>query len=201
MKRLTLLVSLAGVLLACSSSPKPIAMMGSDEDIDRMVGSWMGTYEADAGDRSGTIQFELDRDADTATGQVVMYFGVFDPARPSEEQDVQSLRLAISFIQLGDGFVSGRLSPYLDPTCECMIETLFQGKLINDVIEGTFSSHGTSERLLRSGTWKVIRASRSPLRHSPAGVEAGQQDLRSSPASAIPRFTISIPMTITTSPE
>jgi len=163
MNRMKVLVPLVAALLACSSSPKPISMMGSDEDISRMVGSWMGTYEAEDGIRSGTIQFELERDADTASGRVVMYFGAFNPTLPADQQEVQSLRLAISFIQLGDGFVSGRLSPYLDPTCECMIETLFQGKLTKDVIEGTFSSHGTNERLLRTGKWKVTRASKSPL--------------------------------------
>jgi len=166
MKRKTLLALATAAFLACSSNPKPISMMGSPEDISLMVGSWIGTYEAEDGNRSGTIQFELDRDEDTASGRVEMYFGVFDPASPIEQQDVVSIRLAISFIQLGSGFVSGRLSPYLDPTCECMIETLFQGKLLGDVIEGTFSSHGTNQRLLRSGSWKVIRASRSPLRNT-----------------------------------
>lgn len=163
MKTATVAALAAATALACSSNPKPISMMGSPEDIDRMVGSWIGTYESDAGDRSGTIQFELAKDADTASGQVVMYFGKLDPSRPTDEQEVRSLRLAISFIQLGDGYVSGRLSPYLDPTCECMIETLFQGKLEGDTIEGTFSSHGVSEELRRSGTWSVNRASKSPL--------------------------------------
>jgi hypothetical protein len=163
MKRRTLLVLATAAFLACSSNPKPISVMGSQEELNLMVGSWIGMYEAEDGNRSGTIQFELARDADTASGRVEMYFGVFDPASPPEQQEVQSIRLAISFIQLGDGFVSGRLSPYLDPTCECMVETLFQGKLLGDVIDGTFSTHGTNQRMLRSGTWKVIRASTSPI--------------------------------------
>ena len=163
MKRMTLSALIAAALLACSSNPKPISMMGAPEDLTLMVGSWIGTYDADDGTRSGTIQFELDRDADTASGRVVMYFGVVDPASPPEQQGIQSLRLAISFIQLGGGFVSGRLTPYQDPSCQCLIETLFQGKLEGDVIEGTFSSHGVSEHLLRSGKWMVHRASKSPL--------------------------------------
>jgi len=163
MKRMTLSVLIAAALLACSSNPKPISMMGSPEEISHMVGSWIGTYNADDANRSGTIQFELERDAETATGLVVMYFGVVDPATPPEQQEIQSVRLAISFIQLGDGFVSGRLSPYMDPACECMIETLFQGKLDGDTIEGTFSSHGVNQHLLRSGKWTVQRASKRPM--------------------------------------
>jgi len=153
----------ASALLACSSNPKPISMMGSPEDIEQMVGSWIGTYESESGDRSGTIQFELAKDADTASGSVVMYLGKIDPAHPAESRRVRSLRLAISFIQLGHGYVSGRLAPYFDPSCECMMETLFQGRLEGDTIGGTFSSHGVSEDLYREGTWSVNRASKSPL--------------------------------------
>jgi hypothetical protein len=166
MKTSFLVTLAAATVLGCSSNPKPISMMGSPEDINLMVGSWIGTYASDAGDRSGTIQFELEKDVETASGRVVMYFGEIDPSRPAEQQDVRSLRLAISFIQLGSGYVSGRLTPYLDPTCECMIETLFQGKLEGDTIEGTFSSHGVNEDLHRVGTWSVNRASKSPLGNS-----------------------------------
>ncbi len=151
------------VVYGCSSSPPPISMVGEKGDINLLVGTWRGEYEADDGSRDGTIEFVLVRDSDTATGSVIM--SVRDDARtdardtPSADDLSLARRPVIRFVQLGKGYVSGRLDPYEDPDCRCVIETLFEGKLDGDEIVGTYTSKGVYEQFLRTGTWKVQRTS------------------------------------------
>ncbi len=143
----------------CSSNPQPISVVGERDDINLLVGTWRGHYEADDNSRSGVIEFQLARDSDTASGSVIMYAGDDRAPTASPEGASMSHRLAIRFIQLGKGFVSGRLDPYEDPDCRCVIETLFEGRLTGDVIEGGYSSRGVYEPFTRTGKWKVTRVS------------------------------------------
>jgi len=153
---------LVALIAACSSNPQEIAIVGEREDVERLVGSWRGEYRADDGSRSGTIEFHLSRDSETAVGSVVMYTHEVQSTQPGRDDIARSQRLAIRFIQSGKGYVSGRLDPYEDPRCQCMIETLFDGRLKGDVIEGTYRSKGVYEPFLRTGTWKVTRTSSDP---------------------------------------
>lgn len=64
--------------------------------------------------------------------------------------------LAIRFVRVAEGAVSGRLEPYLDPDCDCEASTTFTGRVHGDVIEGTFHvvSRGVSGT---TGRWRAWR--------------------------------------------
>jgi hypothetical protein len=143
----TLVVSL---VLSCSSSKQGISLVGEKGEISDLTGMWRGTYDSDDGTRTGTIELNIAKDAKTATGSVIM--------RMSDNPDMP-LRLAIRFVQIAEGWVSGRLDPYEDPDCNCLVESLFQGRLSGDSMVGTYSTRGVAEEFLRTGSWLMTRDS------------------------------------------
>jgi hypothetical protein len=153
-------VSLLG---ACAGTAPPIPVGGSPADIAALAGQWTGDYDSPAAGRSGSIVFTLSAGADTANGDVVMLPRVWNsPAagvKPGGPQTppVTAQALSISFVRASDGHVTGRLDPYHDPDCDCMVVTTFDGRLKGDTIEGTFVTTNNEKAAPRRGTWKVSR--------------------------------------------
>jgi hypothetical protein len=100
--------------------------------------------------------FQLAAGADSATGDVLM----FPRAVPSGDQATvrQPLpqSLAIRFVRADNNKVSGVLSPYTDPDCQCRADTVFEGELSGDVIEGKYTVSRSGGDPI-TGTWKVKR--------------------------------------------
>jgi hypothetical protein len=147
---------IAALAVACSSSKQPISVMGDTGDLEALAGSWVGTYHSDNQKTRGTIEFLLDHHADTASGSVVMYAPGVDPHHGGE--DVPAARLLIRFVQAEGGWISGRLDPYEDPECQCVVETLFRGKIEGDSMAGNYTTRGVYESFVRTGTWTATRA-------------------------------------------
>ena len=51
----------------------------------------------------------------------------------------------------------GRLIPYRDPECDCLVITHFEGRLRGDTIEGTFTRRHVEGSEIQTGVWKVTR--------------------------------------------
>jgi hypothetical protein len=134
--------------LGCSSSDQEISLVGEKDELGELTGVWRGTYDSDDGTRTGTIELRIAKDAKTATGSVIM--------RISDNPDMP-LNLAIRFVQIAEGWISGRLDPYEDPECMCLVESLFQGRLAGDSMVGTYSTRGVAEEFLRTGSWLMTR--------------------------------------------
>jgi hypothetical protein len=64
--------------------------------------------------------------------------------------------LTIRFVSAANGMVSGRLDPYNDPECGCQVETVFEGRIAGDTIEGRYTSR-RSGTTTQTGEWKVTR--------------------------------------------
>jgi hypothetical protein len=166
MKRMgwTIASTLALALGGCSSAPEPIPIAGAPADIARMAGEWGGEYQAANTGRSGSIVFQLAVGADTARGDVVMFSHQRRESRLPQQDPTVGLAIArtpavlqIAFVQATDGGLEGRLSPYRDPDCDCILDTRFQGRIHGDVIEGTFVSQSDGSGIAQTGTWKVKR--------------------------------------------
>ena len=63
----------------------------------------------------------------------------------------------MSFVQVDNGLVRGRLAPYTDPECGCIVDTVFDGRVTGDRIEGSFTIKNTLTGTTREGRWSVKR--------------------------------------------
>jgi hypothetical protein len=151
------LALVAALALGCSSNKQPISVVGESQDLEALAGAWEGTYQSDNRKTRGTIEFLLDHHADTASGSVVMYAPGVDPHHGGE--DVPAAHLLIRFVQTAGGWISGRLDPYEDPECQCVVETLFRGKLEEGSMAGNYTTRGVYESFVRTGTWSAKRVS------------------------------------------
>lgn len=149
---------------ACASVPEPVPVVGDPVELGRLAGEWGGEYQGATSGRSGSIVFNLAAGADTAFGDVVMIprdrresrLPVQDPSAGLPTPRTPEV-LSIAFVRATDGGLSGRLTPYRDPDCDCMLLTQFQGRIRGDVIEGTFTSTPDGGGAIQTGKWKVSR--------------------------------------------
>jgi hypothetical protein len=154
---------IAALVAACSTGPGPVPVVADQAELFQLAGEWHGTYDSPVVDRHGTIEFKLEAGRDTAQGDVTMIpRGWTRPLGPAEHpaaavRDAGAPEvLQILFVRLEYGVVSGTLEPYKDPDCGCAVYTTFTGRLMGNVIEGTFTSrpgHGPAYE----GSWRVQR--------------------------------------------
>lgn len=128
-----------------------------------LTGIWEGEFRSVETGRNGTITFNLAANADTASGGVTMLTRPSDVRRlatgdPSGVQQQPLARtLFITFVQAENDLVSGKLDPYQDPDCDCILNTVFEGRLEGNRIEGTYTSRSQATGLFVKGTWYVER--------------------------------------------
>ncbi|HSJ15441.1 MAG TPA: hypothetical protein VK939_13550 [Longimicrobiales bacterium] len=155
-------LALVAVLLACGGMSTRVPLYG---DVSRLTGEWRGQYTSDESGRAGSIAFRLEAGRDTARGDVLM----FVPRAPNEAPSFQpagqpaplppdARPLRIRFVQVDADRVRGRLDPYPDPACGCMVETIFEGRLQGDVITGTFTTRHLERDRVQRGRWHVHRS-------------------------------------------
>jgi hypothetical protein len=154
--------ALAG--FGCSGAPAPVPVVGAPSDLGQLSGEWGGEYRGESTGRSGSIVFKLSAGADTAFGDVVMIPRQRNPQHLPVQDPSVGLPIArgaevlsIAFVRAAGGGVSGRLNPYREPECDCVLITRFEGHLRGDTIEGTYTSQRVDGGDLQTGVWKVAR--------------------------------------------
>ena len=167
MKYAALRISLLVVASGCSAIHQPVPVYGEAQTLQGLDGQWEGTYSSYGTGRAGDIYFDLTAEADSAVGEVVMFApGHYDTANPPADEgqvrfeSAHSEVLTISFVRAEGNHVSGRLSPYTDPACGCTLTTTFDGELVGDRIEGTFTSHSREHGHTNLGMWQMTRKQR-----------------------------------------
>ena len=152
-----LMIVLLASSLSCSTAPRPVPVTGTPAGLHALTGEWSGEYHANQGGREGTVIFKLAAGADSAAGEVLMFpRGTSLPGDNGPARQPLPQSLSIRFLRAGNDEVTGVLDPYVDPDCDCRAETVFQGKLAGDVIEGTYTVGRTGNESV-TGTWKVKR--------------------------------------------
>lgn len=150
--------ALAGLLLVAGcTSPQsaPIPVRG---DLSSLAGEWRGSYESPALGRGGSIIFTLVSGEEHAHGDVVMVpSGTTSRLRPAEGMNAAApaQTLTIQFVRAIGDQVTGTLSPYTDPECNCTATASFTGRLDGNAIRGTFVMRRASGSA--QGTWAVSR--------------------------------------------
>jgi hypothetical protein len=151
-------------LTGCGSQPG-IRVVANPSDLALLSGRWDGEFTGDESKRSGSITFSLTSGKDTAYGDVIMTpRGSAEPLLPAEppERTIE-LRsheevLAIRFVRIEGGDISGDLTPYRDPATDNIITTTFRGRLSGDSMEGTYIATVLQSGERRTGHWKVTRS-------------------------------------------
>jgi len=138
------LVTVLALLGACASSMSTVPVRGDADDIARLAGEWKGQFEGVNNSRRGTIDFNFAMGRHTADAKVIM------------QVDGKPLRLAVANLQIDDAQVRGTIEPYVDPTCNCRIETKFEGALSSGFMVGTYSVHPDGAAP-RTGNWSAER--------------------------------------------
>jgi hypothetical protein len=165
MRRISL--CLTTLVAACALNPAPVPVVGDSRDISSLAGEWVGDYRGRDNGRSGSIVFRLAQGTDTAHGDVVMIprapAGIHtdDPASRllQQHRGAQNLVLAIRFVRVSDGWVSGAIEPYPSPDCDCDLVTTFRGQRRGNRIEGTYETQHTDCRMpVERGTWWAERS-------------------------------------------
>jgi hypothetical protein len=156
--------ALAAVVLAVACAaptpPPAVPVRGEPADLSALAGEWTGEYSSAGTGRSGAIRMTIEAGTNIAHGDVLMF-----PARAEERPQAANAdpagaapqALAIRFVAIADGLVSGTLEPYRDPQCNCILSTTFTGRVQGDTIEGTFISHGGRAHTIQEGRWRVDR--------------------------------------------
>jgi hypothetical protein len=160
----TLVASFALMLMSCGSTePWPVPVRGNPADLVAIAGEWSGAYDSHASGRSGSITFHLTEDPGGAHGDVLMVpkqeFVRGDEGRSAHDEALRGPRvLAIEFVRIAAGEISGRIAPYPDPESPgATLETHFAGHLDGESIEGTFVTYSDQGVSPRRGTWRVRR--------------------------------------------
>ena len=161
--RTTATLLLLAAATACAVNPAPVPVDGTHADIATLAGRWEGSYLGNETGRTGGITFTLTADRDSASGDVLMdpvgqYGGSTsaDAARAGDAAPSLGRFLAIRFVRLRGGEVSGTMAPYTAPDCNCRVRTTFTGRVSGDAIRGTFVTAGEGARRT-TGTWEVRR--------------------------------------------
>jgi hypothetical protein len=152
MKRVALMVCLSGLMaltMACAGSLKTFPVQGRETELAKMRGDWKGEYTSPATGRTGTIHFNLEFGRDIAEGEVQMNI----PGQPTP----RTLKIDVMRVQGSE--LHGKLARYVDPACNCAVETVFVGALNGNIIEGTFTTTPVGKDSSVGGTWRAERYS------------------------------------------
>ncbi len=147
-RKAPLAVAIALLAAACGSSLNSVPVRGSDGEVVALAGEWKGQFDGIANGRRGTIAFALETGRHTADGKVMMY---------DEGSKADPTHLRIEYLEVANHQVTGRIQDYQDPTCNCVVETHFEGAITGDIIIGTYrvKAQGTDQE--RLGQWSVER--------------------------------------------
>ncbi len=146
------------------AAPPSVAVTGSPVDRAALAGVWDGEYSSAATGRSGIIVFEFNSEGDELAGEVIMVpqdrmprsFLLGPDVEVLEQYSSFSEILQIERVHVEGGKLTGRLLPYEDPNCQCVVSTDFEGTIDGDTITGTFTVKAASGSV-RRGRWRISR--------------------------------------------
>ena len=163
-RSLPTLLMLGLTLTACGASRSPVPLVGASSDIGALTGEWAGDYSSAESGRSGSISFTLRAAGDSAFGDVIMIPSAWGrPLVPWRQenatggganQQAASTVLAIRFVRVEHGHVSGTLDPYADPQTGARLLTTFSGEVNGKTIAGTYTTRLPSGDT-QIGRWTV----------------------------------------------
>jgi hypothetical protein len=158
--------ALSAMLAACGpGSQTPVPVLGAAPDVRALAGQWDGWYSSAATGRTGSISFTLSARGDSAFGDVVMIPRASgqplrpwnEPSAPGAVTPPRTSVLTINLVRVAAGRVTGTLAPYADPATGAQLFTRFEGSLVGDTIDGTYTTTSAASVESQTGQWQVTR--------------------------------------------
>jgi hypothetical protein len=134
------------VLGACGSSMSSVPVQGEDKELAALAGEWKGEFEGDTRERRGTIAFDLELGRHTANAKVIMNSTAGAP-----------VDLKVEYLKVVNGQLRGKIEPYMDPGCNCTVNTEFEGSLTSGFIVGTYVAAMDADGKKLTGQWSAER--------------------------------------------
>ena len=156
------LIAAVAVTAGCKSSnpAPPVPVQGSH--VSALRGKWIGEYSSRDTGRTGSITFELKAFEKTARGDVLMVpKDAYAPNAPTSGPEAVAKMpqvLHIEFVDSSGGTVNGMMDTYVDPRCNCRVQTTFEGTITGDTIQGTFRTVPQEGDVpITNGVWHVTK--------------------------------------------
>lgn len=154
------------LLASCAAAPlPPVAVIATRPDALALAGSWEGEYSSAVTRRSGTIQFFLSADPDSASGEVIMFPSRIP--RPTNGNahgttlEQEPRHLMIRLVMAAGDSVIGVLSPYEDYDGSALL-TRFVGVVRDDTMQGQYVTENVRTREITDGEWNLRRRNPRP---------------------------------------
>jgi hypothetical protein len=155
-----LAAALAAGCAAKNPAPAVPVEAAKKSDSRALAGKWSGDYVSPDNGRRGSIVFQFKSGGAEGYGDVLMWPVGSKDAGQSAAQAEKTMPqvLKIESIRSEGGYVTGAMSTYKDPDCDCDVHTTFSGSIDGDVIVGEFTIERFDKKGLKAkGTWKVTR--------------------------------------------
>ena len=167
----TLIIGAATSLMfgcaSTSSTTSTAKVSGASVDVAQLSGSWEGKYISTVTQRSGVISLDLNKSTNKAVGQVLLTSTVekkkttHTPKGNTKTSTVTSSQvkpLPVEFVAVKNGKVNGTVTPYADPRFGGQtVFTSFEGTLVGNRMEGTFTSRIGQSGNSYNGSWWAAR--------------------------------------------
>ena len=159
--------SIASIMFGCAltSTPDIKEVSGTTFDIAQLTGTWEGNFDSTVTQRSGTITLELNQEGQREVGSILLQYQKKHPKVHAPKGHnikktgtyTKTKPLSVEFIAIEDGKISGTVTPYLDPIFSRKIFSTYEGKLIGNRIEGTYTSRIGQNGNSFTGSWWAVR--------------------------------------------
>src|SRR5918995_2926467 len=132
-----------------TSPPAPVPVQGTQDEVMVLSGEWSGRYWSKATGRHGIIRFSLPEHADTGYGEVEITFSpslhlLYEDTEENKLEPKPCTVISITVVRVEGERIRGTMAPYWDPDCDCQARTVFEGRIANNRITGTFSTQRAS---------------------------------------------------------
>ncbi len=133
------------VVLAAAGCSKlaSVPLRGSEAEVVNVAGQWRGAFIHAEKRMQAIIDMRFHVGLHTA-GARVRLLGASPDGRPVE--------LKVEYLRLIDEKLVGRLAPYRDPQCDCMLKTEFDADVSDGVMVGNYTMRD-GWRTHRKGIW------------------------------------------------
>lgn len=132
---------LTPTMVGCGGHQTQFEMKGRDSDLVKVAGDWNGTYAGTDSGRRGEIRLNLEVGRHTGNGSVMM----------------GSTALPFSYVAVEGTELTGELEHYIDPQCQCEVETTFVGSRMGDMLFGSFTTKVIGRDTEQRGEWSARR--------------------------------------------
>lgn len=158
--------SMLGCASTSNTTPAINVVTGTKIDLAQLSGTWEGNFQSTVTQRSGNITLNLSRADNKAEGSILLQYQkkhkkIQAPkphnVKKSGAMQTKTKPLSVEFIAIEGNKISGTVTPYKDPIFTGKTTfTTYEGILIGNRMEGTFTSRIGQNGNTYTGSWWAV---------------------------------------------